>query len=208
MHLTHHYDPANHCKHAPLLPPSHSCLLQELYRSLQYCGVAWKKNGPYNLKCRAVLQLVPSDDPEDSAGVAMGATAATNGGVAGAGGDGSGSGRLSRQMSGNGSDESMAVDESSPSSSQAAGGGALAAAASADDARMDAARVAPGVQRGARGRGGAGAAGGLQEREVKFEAQLYKMRDGEYSLDFQVGTALYCTWYCSSSTQVLLCRAS
>ena len=30
-------------------------------------------------------------------------------------------------------------------------------------------------------------AAGTLEREVKFEAQLYKMRDGEYSLDFQVG---------------------
>lgn len=28
------------------------------------------------------------------------------------------------------------------------------------------------------------------EREVKFEAQLYKMRDGEYALDFQVGGGL------------------
>ena len=30
-------------------------------------------------------------------------------------------------------------------------------------------------------------AAGTLEREVKFEAQLYKMRDGEYALDFQVG---------------------
>lgn len=33
-------------------------------------------------------------------------------------------------------------------------------------------------------------AAGTLEREVKFEAQLYKMRDGEYSLDFQVGCCL------------------
>jgi len=34
-----------------------STLMAELYRVLQVAGVAWKKLGPYNLKCRKMLQL-------------------------------------------------------------------------------------------------------------------------------------------------------
>ena len=29
--------------------------MQELLRTLSTCGVSWKKNGPYNFKCRAVV---------------------------------------------------------------------------------------------------------------------------------------------------------
>lgn len=138
-------------------------VLQELYRTLQYCGVAWKKNGPYNLKCRAMLRL----------------RAPPPGDMDGGGGSGS-QAALSRQLSGVASDDGMALDDPSPS--QAAGGGPLSMAVAADDARMDG--VAPGVRRPSGAAAAAEAA--AQEREVKFEAQLYKMRDGEYSLDFQV----------------------
>ncbi|EFN56161.1 hypothetical protein CHLNCDRAFT_57611 [Chlorella variabilis] len=134
----------------------------ELYRTLQYCGVAWKKNGPYNLKCRAMLRL----------------RAPPPGDMDGGGGSGS-QAALSRQLSGVASDDGMALDDPSPS--QAAGGGPLSMAVAADDARMDG--VAPGVRRPSGAAAAAEAA--AQEREVKFEAQLYKMRDGEYSLDFQ-----------------------
>ena len=82
-------------------------------------------------------------------------------------------------MSHAGSDDSMAVEGSS------GGGGALAAAAAADDAAMDAGLASP--RAAARGSpGGVGKPPVELEREVKFEAQLYKMRDGEYALDFQV----------------------
>lgn len=146
-----------------------SSIMQELYRTLQYCGVAWKKNGPYNLKCRAVLHLQPSG--HDSGG-------GTPNGEAGPA-----AGSIDRR----GSDDSMAtMEDVSPQSLAAAGsgGGPLAMAAAADDARE--ARAAAAAAAGADGADGGGGGGGEPlEKEVKFEAQLYKMRDGEYALDFQ-----------------------
>lgn len=146
------------------------CLLQELYRTLQYCGVAWKKNGPYNLKCRAVLclRLLPSLP-----------SASADGSDAPGGGGGSQQ-ALGAELSGG--DDSMVLDDPSPSQA-AAQTGALSMAVAADNAAMDA--LAPGVKRPSAAAAEA-AAVDAQEREVKFEAQLYKMRDGEYSLDFQV----------------------
>ncbi|PSC70383.1 SNF1-related kinase catalytic subunit alpha KIN10 [Micractinium conductrix] len=145
-----------------------SSIMQELYRTLQYCGVAWKKNGAYNLKCRAVLRLI--GEAADGAAAAGAAGGTPNGEVGGGLGD--------RLMSHAGSDDSMAVEGSS------GGGGALAAAAAADDAAMDAGLASP--RAAARGSpGGVGKPPVELEREVKFEAQLYKMRDGEYALDFQ-----------------------
>jgi 5'-AMP-activated protein kinase catalytic alpha subunit len=142
-----------------------SSIMQELYRTLQYCGVFWKKNGPYNLKCRAVLHLTP---PADGGSGEGGGGAAPNG-QAGA------SGQLTRDHS----DDSMGVAmEASPAAAGQQQQGALAAALAAEDARM--AEAAAAVV----GSGGSDSAGSL-EREVKFEAQLYKMRDGEYALDFQ-----------------------
>lgn len=146
-----------------------SSIMQELYRTLQYCGVAWKKNGPYNLKCRAVLclRLLPSLP-----------SASADGSDAPGGGGGSQQ-ALGAELSGG--DDSMVLDDPSPSQA-AAQTGALSMAVAADDAAMDA--LAPGVKRPSAAAAGA-AAVDAQEREVKFEAQLYKMRDGEYSLDFQ-----------------------
>lgn len=135
--------------------------------------MAWKKNGPYNLKCRAVLHLQPSG--HDSGG-------GTPNGEAGPA-----AGSIDRR----GSDDSMAtMEDVSPQSLAAAGsgGGPLAMAAAADDARE--ARAAAAAAAGADGADGGGGGGGEPlEKEVKFEAQLYKMRDGEYALDFQVSTA-------------------
>lgn len=145
--------------------------LQELYRTLQYCGVAWKKNGPYNLKCRAVLRLQPGAQDSDG-GVPNGDAGPATG--------------IDRR----GSDDSMAtMEDVSPQSLAAAGsgGGPLSMAAAADDARE--ARAAAAAAAGddmAAGGGGGGGSGEILEKEVKFEAQLYKMRDGEYALDFQV----------------------
>ncbi|KAL4857741.1 SNF1-related protein kinase catalytic subunit alpha [Chlorella vulgaris] len=143
--------------------------LGELYRTLQYCGVAWKKNGPYNLKCRAVLclRLLPS------------LPAASADGSDAPGGGGGSQQALGAELSGG--DDSMVLDDPSPSQA-AAQTGALSMAVAADDAAMDA--LAPGVKRPSAAAAGAAAVAAL-EREVKFEAQLYKMRDGEYSLDFQ-----------------------
>ncbi|KAI3426244.1 hypothetical protein D9Q98_008620 [Chlorella vulgaris] len=146
-----------------------SSIMQELYRTLQYCGVAWKKNGPYNLKCRAVLclRLLPSLP-----------SASADGSDAPGGGGGSQQ-ALGAELSGG--DDSMVLDDPSPSQA-AAQTGALSMAVAADNAAMDA--LAPGVKRPSAAAAEA-AAVDAQEREVKFEAQLYKMRDGEYSLDFQ-----------------------
>lgn len=152
------------------------CTLQELYRTLQYCGVAWKKNGPYNLKCRAVLRLHPS---------------AHDSGSGTPNGDAARAASLDRR----GSDDSMAtMEDVSPQSLAAAGsgGGPLAMAVAAEDAReARAAAAAAAASDAADAAGGDAGGGGGQalEKEVKFEAQLYKMRDGEYSLDFQVRTA-------------------
>lgn len=96
-------------------PPSTQSV-QELYRTLQYCGVHWKKNGPYNLKCRAVLHLSPS-----AAGEAGGVAAAN--GQAGLGRDPS--------------DDSMGVAmEASPAAGAQQQQGGLAAALAAEDTRM------------------------------------------------------------------------
>ena len=213
--------------HPPTLP-------QELYRTLQYCGVAWKKNGAYNLKCRAVLRL--------SATAGRGDGAPPNGAAGAAGG-------LPREAS----DDSMGVAmEASPAAAGGQQQGGLAAALAAEDARMAEAAAAVVGSGGGSGAARAGplgararragawalnlqlhslpagflgqgplrlqaagdsppfsppsarqqpyallqllpalptappAAAASLEREVKFEAQLYKMRDGEYSLDFQV----------------------
>lgn len=107
--------------HTLLTPCARACLpsaqaVQELYRTLQYCGVHWKKNGPYNLKCRAVLHLSPS-----AAGEAGGVAAAN--GQAGLGRDPS--------------DDSMGVAmEASPAAGAQQQQGGLAAALAAEDARM------------------------------------------------------------------------
>ncbi|KAL4438213.1 hypothetical protein ABPG77_010574 [Micractinium sp. CCAP 211/92] len=149
-----------------------SSIMQELYRTLQYCGVAWKKNGPYNLKCRAVLRLHPS---------------AHDSGSGTPNGDAARAASLDRR----GSDDSMAtMEDVSPQSLAAAGsgGGPLAMAVAAEDAReARAAAAAAAASDAADAAGGDAGGGGGQalEKEVKFEAQLYKMRDGEYSLDFQ-----------------------
>ncbi|KAL4448458.1 hypothetical protein ABPG75_005677 [Micractinium tetrahymenae] len=150
-----------------------SSIMQELYRTLQYCGVAWKKNGgkkDYNLKCRAVLRLRPTA-PDSSGG-------GTPNGDAGAG---------PAVIDRRGSDDSMAtMEDVSPQSLAVAGGagGPLSMAVAADDARE--ARAAAAAAGAADAAGGGGGSGGeVLEKEVKFEAQLYKMRDGEYALDFQ-----------------------
>jgi 5'-AMP-activated protein kinase catalytic alpha subunit len=110
--------------------------MQELYRALQYCGVSWKKGGPYNVKCRAIVAL---RDPGTI-----------------------NSGTLSRGNSG--------VSANVVAEGVAA---AVAAAMMMDDAPMNSPR---------------GESGGIRapgEIEIKFECQLYKVRDGEYALDIQ-----------------------
>ena len=109
--------------------------MQELYRALGYCGVAWKKVGAYNVKCRSVVALRPPGSVS--------------------------SGTLSRGNSG-----------MHP---------AVAAAADAAAMMVDDGPMAEASPRGVVGRGGVGA----REIEIKFECQLYKVRDGEYAMDIQ-----------------------
>lgn len=124
----------------PYLPfPPFNPWSQELYRTLQYCGVFWKKNGPYNLKCRAVLHLAPPAAEDEAGG------AAAPNGQAGAGGE------LTRDHS----DDSMGGSmEASPAVAVQQQQGGLAAALAAEDARMaEAAAAVTGAG------GGAGEAG-------------------------------------------------
>lgn len=116
-------------------------IMQELYRALSYCGVAWKKGGQYNAKCRASLQLKPGTEV-----------------------DGSGAGAA------------MAVDSSN--------------AMATDDVPMGGegdvliSDASGGISPEASLLSQPAAAGSL-EREIKFECQLYKVREGEYALDVQ-----------------------
>lgn len=116
-------------------------IMQELYRGLMVCRVSWKKGGPYNVKCRAVLTL-----GQNSGGKGL---------------------TVSRQNS-----DAAEMVADTPTAAQAV---AVADAMQADDAdvAMGGADLVPG--------------GGLSpsDREIKFECQLYKVRDGEYALDMQ-----------------------
>lgn len=94
-------------------------IMQELYRGLTPLGITWKKSGPYNVKCRAVVALQGGGNGKDLG--------------AGAGGI-----------------ESMQTD-----------GGDMAGGASQQQDIT------------------------TKEHELKFEFQLYKIKDGEYALDVQ-----------------------
>eukprot|EP00887_Chlorella_sp_A99_P007419 scaffold2.g7419.t1 len=89
----------------------------ELLRTLGSCGVTWKKNGPYNFKCRAVVALAPHSGESASSG--------------GGGGPAGDAAPRERQLS-RGSDELIAglpdgdgmVDDSGPLAGGGGGGGA------------------------------------------------------------------------------------
>lgn len=98
-------------------------IMQELHKALTECGISWKKTGPYNAKCRAVVSVRGSRDGQE----------------------------LDRQGSGiEGAECAMMEDDH----------GADAGPPESDVTRPP-------------------------EREIKFECQLYKVRDGEYALDVQ-----------------------
>lgn len=118
-------------------------IMQELYRALAYCGVTWKKGGPYNVKCRTVLTL---RSPEDIS-----------------------TGTLSRGNSG-------VVPDSAIAAAAAAGVAVEGTAMMTDDVLMGSPSAASASALGI---------GNLRELEIKFECQLYKVRDGEYALDVQ-----------------------
>ena len=122
-------------------------IMQELYRALASCGVTWKKGGPYNVKCRALVSL---KSPEFVS-----------------------TGTLSRGNSG-------VVPDSAA---------AIAAAAAVGVAVEGIAMMTDDVLMGSPSATAAAAAGFgngiIRMLEIKFECQLYKVRDGEYALDMQ-----------------------
>ncbi|KAI8466197.1 MAG: kinase-like domain-containing protein [Monoraphidium minutum] len=180
-----------------------SALMAELYRAHQ---ISWKKAGPYNLKCRRMVTLYPkrlgrmSEDsdgggappggPALSAPLAPGGALEAGGGGSGAalnggaGADGKGGG------GGGGGAEEMQQDGPD-------GGGAGAAAAprppplvlkppngGPPPASPGRAVAAP---RRASAPGGTAGEEGRQAVEylVRFECQLYKLREEEYAVDVQ-----------------------
>ncbi|KAL6766866.1 SNRK1A [Auxenochlorella protothecoides x Auxenochlorella symbiontica] len=139
----------------------------ELCRALAAAGVAWKKLAPYSYKCRVALAPAPtmegpapsrSDSVSD--GVAMEASGMMCGEEVEMEGEEESSVRPGERAPGDGEDGdgAQAMD-----TSIAAGGGGEGGR------HVAAPRDAP--------------TGG--EREVKFEVQMYKARDGDYVLDFQ-----------------------
>lgn len=98
-------------------------IMHALHQALAACGISWKKGGPYNARCRAVVVLKASVNDDESRG------------------------ELQRQGSGI-DDDAMMEEEDGVKSPQSEGGR-------------------------------------QKEIEIKFECQLYKVRDGEYALDVQ-----------------------
>ena len=127
-------------------------IMQELYRALGYCGVTWKKGGPYNVKCRAVVLLRPSAlVTSASLSLSRGNSGVPAGAVAAA----------------------MAMSET--------------ASMMVDDASMGSPRGSSHHQH-QHSNSNANDDGGVDSNrdiEIKFECQLYKVRDGEYALDLQ-----------------------
>jgi 5'-AMP-activated protein kinase catalytic alpha subunit len=104
-------------------------IMQALHQALAACGITWKKGGPYNARCRAVIVLKGSGGQ--------------HGGV-------DSRGLLHRQSSGIDEDAVMDDEEEGVKSP-------------VSESEMKRTR----------------------EIEIKFECQLYKVRDGEYALDVQ-----------------------
>jgi 5'-AMP-activated protein kinase catalytic alpha subunit len=157
----------------------------------QFNGIQWKKLGPYNLKCRRVVTLHPSRlgrMSEDGSGDAEGAAAEGSareqqrqqqqqlkgGGGLGVAGGGGGGGPDAMQQ-----DPGVPPGLELHAASQAArmaGSAPLAISGPGHAAARAAAQAAV-----ANGGGGGQAVDYL----VKFECQLYKIRDDEYAVDVQ-----------------------
>lgn len=189
-----------------------SALMAELYRVLQSYQITWKKLGPYNLKCRKVITLKPQkplQHPErqlqqqqsldgsehmetctPTAATAAAAASDAAAAVAAAAGSASGS-------TDGGGPDAMQQDTPRPlgPGEAAAAGGAVGRSSH------------PGVLMGGMGDAGsssggkAGMGGGFGQQQqqqqqsvggvpvleyvLKFETQLYKIREEEYSFDIQ-----------------------
>ncbi|KAG2452015.1 hypothetical protein HYH02_003056 [Chlamydomonas schloesseri] len=163
-----------------------SALMAELYRVMQLNGVAWKKVGPYALKCRAAVRKPPQEQLLQL----QRRRGSSGGGGSGAAG---GAARMSDDL-----DDHIELDgacgEAPPGGASAGGGadgagggggggGALAHSGSSR-------RGLPGG--GAGGTDVAGAAAGppgTGDAEthyvMRFESQMYKVRDDEYVIDIQ-----------------------
>ncbi|KAG2426687.1 hypothetical protein HXX76_012997 [Chlamydomonas incerta] len=149
-----------------------SALMAELYRVLQLNGVAWKKMAPYALKCRAAVRRPPPSEEEEARRRRSSAGAA--GGAA----------RMSDDL-----DDHIELDGagSGPAGGASAGGGADGAGAG-----LASSGSRRGLGGGASGTDVAGAAGvspGTGDAEthftMRFECQMYKVRDDEYVIDIQ-----------------------
>ncbi|KXZ45443.1 hypothetical protein GPECTOR_54g184 [Gonium pectorale] len=144
-----------------------SALMAELFRVLQLNQVGWKKVAPYSLKCRACVRRPSS----------------SGGGLAthGSGPAGGAGGRMSDDL-----DDQLELDGTGP-----------------PPAAASAAGVGPGSAGGSRrgvngssGGPGADCAQGSQDPSgyftLRFECQMYKVRDDEYVIDIQrVGGELF-----------------
>ena len=121
-------------------------IMQELYRALSYCGVFWKKGGPYNVKCRSIVPLkLPGM-------VTVGSLSRGNSGVP-----------ASLDVTAMQLEDGAAAAPHSPLGERDVNSNSSSAAAVNSSLSF---------------------AGGRQ-LEIKFEFQLYKVRDGEYALDVQ-----------------------
>lgn len=134
-----------------------SSLMAELYRVLAALGVAWKKTAPYNLKCRKVVVV---QTPRTSMS------------------DDDGDERL----------DGLVGDSHMDLGSHHAGKMMAAAAPLLDgQARVDGtgAEGAGGAAGGAAGAAVAGDGLAPGESVMKFECQMYKVREDEYLIDIQ-----------------------
>ncbi|GBF87975.1 snf1-related kinase [Raphidocelis subcapitata] len=153
-----------------------SMLMGELYRALAANRIAWKKLGPYNLKCRIIVTLRPSrlgrmseDDPPLSEAAARAGSGSSGGRGRGGGGGGGG---------GDGDD---AMQQDSPTAPPAPPAAAAAAAAAAPPLKSAAATPGRAVP-APRGGGGGGTD---VDYLIRFECQLYRLREEEYAVDVQ-----------------------
>ncbi|KAI8473376.1 MAG: kinase-like domain-containing protein [Monoraphidium minutum] len=158
-----------------------SALMAEVYRALQANGVSWKKAAPYNLKCRRVVTLHPtrlSRMSEDGGGGARQQQQQQGGG-------GGGADEMQQDPShhpGGPGQEQQQHEQQQPAPFGGKPSAPIALASPGHAAARAAAQAAVG---GAPGGGGGGGGGQAVEYLVKFECQLYKLRDEEYAVDVQ-----------------------
>jgi len=184
-----------------------SALMAELLRVLAAHGIAWKKAGPYNLKCRKTVLLrpglaLPACAPLPSSAAALSAAAAAL--ASGAGGgvgvnashpSGPRPPRVSEDdavMTDGGAGGRMSSDDDAAAAGAAGGGGAPGGGTTAPPAALrgggpSSSSPAPAAASWVPLPGAPACPiwAPCIERAVRFEVQVYRVREEEYAVDVQ-----------------------